>query len=65
MTPKRGLKNCFAECFNLALSKEASAECFLTLGKETFLPSVFYLTLGKTFFADCRGFTECFLFSTR
>jgi hypothetical protein len=24
------------------------------------LPSVFYLTLGKAFFAECRGFAECF-----
>jgi hypothetical protein len=35
---------------------------FLTLGKETFLPSVFYLTLGKE---ECRGFAKCFLFGSR
>jgi hypothetical protein len=29
------------------------------------LPSVFYLTLGKAFFAECRGFAECFLFGSR
>jgi hypothetical protein len=65
MAPKRGLKNCFVECFTLALGKEAFTECFLALGKETSLPSVFYLTLGKAFFAVCRGFAECFLFSSR
>jgi hypothetical protein len=60
------LKNYFAECFTLALGKESFAECFfLTLGKETSLPSVFYLMLGKAFFAECRGFAECFLFGTR
>jgi hypothetical protein len=66
------LKNCFAECFTLALGKEAFAECFfLALGKEVSLPSVFigrsakpslpsvealpsvfYLALGKAFFAE-------------
>jgi hypothetical protein len=60
------LKNCFAECFTLALDKEAFAECFFfALIKETCLPSVFYLTLGKAFFAECRGFAECFLFGSR
>jgi hypothetical protein len=29
------------------------------------LLSVFYLTLGKAFFAECRGFAECFLFGSR
>jgi hypothetical protein len=59
------LKNCFAECFTLALGKTAFAEYFLALGKETSLPSVFYVTLGKAFFAECRGFADCFLFSRR
>jgi hypothetical protein len=31
---------------------------FWALGKETSLPSVFYLTLGKAFFAEYRGFAE-------
>jgi hypothetical protein len=50
---KRGLKNYFAECFTLTLGKEAFAECFFALGKETSLPSaealpsVFYLAHGK------------------
>jgi hypothetical protein len=38
---------------------------FFALGKKTCLPSVFYLTLGKAFFAECRGFAECFLFGSR
>jgi hypothetical protein len=38
---------------------------FFALGKETSLPIVFYLTLGKAFFAECRGFAECFLFGSR
>jgi hypothetical protein len=38
---------------------------FLALGKKTSLPSVFYLTLGKAFFAECRGFAECFLLGSR
>jgi hypothetical protein len=60
------LKNCFDECFTLALGKEAFAECFfLTLGKETSLPRAVYRTLGKDFFAECRGFAECFLFGSR
>jgi len=67
------LKNCFAECFTLALGKEAFAECFFfwlsakkLLCREPFigrsakaslpsaeaLPSVFYLALGKAFFAE-------------
>jgi hypothetical protein len=63
------LKNCFAECFTLALDKEAFAECFFwhsakkLLCREPFigrsslpsaeaLPSVFYLALGKAFFAE-------------
>jgi hypothetical protein len=71
------LENCFAECFTLALGKEAFAESFFfALGKgfsakkllcrEPFigrsakpslpsveaLPSVFYLALGKAFFAE-------------
>jgi hypothetical protein len=29
------------------------------------LPSVFYLTLDKAFFAECRGFAECFLFGSQ
>jgi hypothetical protein len=49
----------------LALGKEAFAERFLALGKETSWPSVFYLTLGKAFFAECRGFAECFLLGSR
>jgi hypothetical protein len=50
----------------VALGKETFAECFfLELGKKTSLPSVFYLTLGKAFCAECRGFAECFLFDTR
>jgi hypothetical protein len=52
--PKRGLKNCFAECFTLALGKEAFAECFFWhsaknkkhLAKK-FLCRVFFLALGK------------------
>jgi hypothetical protein len=35
------LKNCFAECFTLAL------------GKKTSLPRAVYRTLGKAFFAEC------------
>jgi hypothetical protein len=49
----------------LAFGKEAFAECFFILGKEVSLPSVFYLTLGKAFFVECRGFAECFLFGSR
>jgi hypothetical protein len=50
------LKNCFAECFTLALGKEAFAECFfLALGKETSLPSVFYLTLRKKTLGKASG----------
>jgi hypothetical protein len=37
---------------------------FLALGKETSLPRVIYWTLGKGFFAECRGFAECFLFGS-
>jgi hypothetical protein len=33
---------------------------FLALGKETSLPRAIYQTLGKAFFAECRGFAECF-----
>jgi hypothetical protein len=46
-------------------AKKPLPSVFFTLGKETSLPSVFYLTLGKAFFAECRGFAECFLFGTR
>jgi hypothetical protein len=38
--PKRGLKNCSAECFNLALGKEAFAEYF-------------FYTRQRNFFAEC------------
>jgi hypothetical protein len=55
------LKNCFAECFTLALGKEAFAERFFwhnffaesclsdarQLPSAEALPSVFYLALGK------------------
>jgi hypothetical protein len=60
------LKNYFAECFTLALSKEAFAECFFfALGKETSLPRAVYRTLGKGFFTEYRGFAKCFLFDSR
>jgi hypothetical protein len=49
------LKNCFAECFTLALGKEAFAECFfLALGKEVSLPSVFFGSRQRNFFAESR-----------
>jgi hypothetical protein len=55
------LKNCFAECFNLALGKEAFAECFFYTRQRNFF--------AKCFLFDTRqsllGFTECFLFGTR
>jgi hypothetical protein len=63
--PKRGLKNCCAECFILALSKEAFAECFFWHSANKLLCqvifirhsakallSVFYLALGKAFFVE-------------
>jgi hypothetical protein len=60
------LKNCFAECFTLALGKEAFAEFFFGtrqkklicrepfIGRSTkpSLPSVFYLALGNAFFVE-------------
>jgi hypothetical protein len=52
----------FSECFTLALGKEAFAECFFGT---TSLPKAVYRTLGKAFFAECRGFTEYFLFGSR
>jgi hypothetical protein len=58
------LKNCFAECFTLALGKEVFAECFFGTRKETSLLRAVYRTLGKAFFAECRGFAECFLFGS-
>jgi hypothetical protein len=45
--------------------KKSLPSFFLTLGKETSLSSVFYLTLDKAFFAEYRGFSECFLFGSR
>jgi hypothetical protein len=47
------------------LANKALLSVFLALGKKTSLPSVFYLTLGKAFFAECRDFAECFLFGSR
>jgi hypothetical protein len=38
---------------------------YSTLGKETSLPRAVYRTLGKVFFAECRGFAEYFLFGSR
>jgi hypothetical protein len=56
------LKNCFAECFTLALGKEVFAEFFFFAVS---LPRAVYRTLGKAFFAECIGFAECFLFGSR
>jgi hypothetical protein len=57
--PKRGLKNCFAECFTLALGKEFLCRVpFIGCSAKPSLPSaeallsVFYLALGKAFFAE-------------
>jgi hypothetical protein len=49
------LKNYFAECFTLALDKEAFAECFFWHSARAV-----YRTLGKAFFAECRGFCRVF-----
>jgi hypothetical protein len=46
-------------------TKKPLPSVFLALGKETSLPNVFYLTLGKAFFAEYRGFAKCFLFDSR
>jgi hypothetical protein len=59
--PKRGLKNCFAECFTLALGKEALAKCFFGTRQRNFFAKCFLFDL----FAECRGFAECFLFGSR
>jgi hypothetical protein len=51
---KNTKKAAFTECFTLALGKEVFAKCFfLYSAKVTSLPSVFYLTLDKAFFAEC------------
>jgi hypothetical protein len=38
---------------------------FFAIGKVTSLPRAVYRTLGKAFFAEYRGFAECFLFGSR
>jgi hypothetical protein len=62
--PKCGLKNYFAECFTLALGKEAFADFFfLHSAKKLICREPF---IGRSaIFAECRGFTECFLFGSR
>jgi hypothetical protein len=46
---------------SVALNKASSAKI---RSAKASLPRAVYRTLGKAFFAECRGFAECFLFGS-